>query len=60
MDYNAVWFSRSTFHEKAKKNLQGIPFCRCRSNTLTLAKINMFSTFLHAYLKFKTFFEDCI
>ena len=21
MDYNEVWFSRSTFHEKAKKNI---------------------------------------
>ena len=22
MDYNEVWFSRSTFHEKVNKNLQ--------------------------------------
>ena len=30
MDYNKVWFSRSTFHEKAKKNLQSVLFCWCR------------------------------
>ena len=24
MDNNKVWFLRSTFHEKAKKNLQGV------------------------------------
>ena len=23
MDYNKVWFSRSTFHEKAKKKFTG-------------------------------------
>ena len=30
MDYNEVWFSRSTFHEKPRKNLQGVLFSRYR------------------------------
>ena len=50
MDYNKVLFSRSTFHEKAQKNL----FFRCRSKTLILAKIYIFT---HAHLKCKTCFE---
>ena len=42
MDYNEVWFSSATFHEKAKKNLQGVLFSQCRSKTPILAKVNIF------------------
>ena len=42
LEVNEVWFSRSTFHEKAKKNLQGVLFCQCRSKTQILAEINIF------------------
>ena len=57
MVYNEVWFSRSTFHKKAKKNLQAVLFCQCRSKALILAKIQIF---YHAHLKCKTCFESCI
>ena len=42
MDYNEVWFSRSTFNEKAQKNLQGVLFGQYSSKTQILAKINIF------------------
>ena len=42
MDYNEVWFSRSTFHKEKKKNLQGVLFSPCRSKTPILAKFNFF------------------
>ena len=42
MDYNKVLFSRSTFHEKPRKKIQDVLFCRCRSKTLILAKIYTF------------------
>ena len=42
MAYYEVWFSRSTFHEKANTNLQGVLFYQYRSKTPILAKIYIF------------------
>ena len=41
MDYNEVWFPRSTFHKKSP----GVLFSQCRSKTSNWAKINIFYTF---------------
>ena len=46
MDYNEVWFSRSNFHEKAKKKSTGWSFSGCRSKTPNLAKKLYFLAFL--------------
>ena len=50
-------FQDQLFMKKPRKNLQGVLFCRCRSKTSILAKINIFQPFQHAHLKCKTCFE---
>ena len=59
MDYNKVWFLRSTFHEQAKKKPQGFLFGQCRSKTQILFKINTLNVFLEVFRNPKILQKSC-